>query len=69
MSPERDQSTARADLQVARVAARQHGVVSVADLRACGLTQQGDLDVRVANGRLHPLHRGVYAVGHAQPDA
>ena len=23
--------------------------------------------VRVRNGRLHPLHRGVYAVGHANP--
>ena len=64
--PERDQSTARADLEVARVAARQHGVVSIEDLRACGLSNKA-ISVRVANGRLHPLHRGVYAVGHANP--
>ena len=61
-----DLSTARADLEVARVAARQHGVVSIEDLRACGLSNKA-ISVRVANGRLHPLHRGAYAVGHANP--
>jgi len=63
---ERDQSTARADLEVARLAARQHGVVSVDDLRACGLSNKA-ISVRVANGRLHPLHRASYAVGHGNP--
>lgn len=48
------------------MAARQHGVLSVAELRACGLSPKA-ISVRVRNGRLHPLHRGVYAVGHANP--
>ena len=56
-------STAR-DVRLAKVAARQHGVVSIADLRACGLDRDA-IAARVVNGRLHPLHRGVYAVGHA----
>jgi Protein of unknown function (DUF559) len=64
--PQRDQSTARADLEVAQVAARQHGVVSVDDLRACGLSLKA-ISVRAGNGRLHPMHRAVYAVGHANP--
>ena len=34
------------------------------ELRACGLTQDA-IARRVRNGRLHPLYRGVYAVGHA----
>jgi very-short-patch-repair endonuclease len=56
-------STAR-DVRVARLAARQHGVVSTTDLLECGLDHDA-IAVRVANGRLHPLHRGVYSVGHA----
>ena len=51
-------------MQLARLAARQHGVVTFADLIACGFTHDA-ISVRVRNGRLHPLHRGVYAVGHA----
>ncbi len=61
--PQPDLSTAR-DVRVANLAARRHGVLSFAELRACGLDRDAIL-VRVANGRLHPLHRGVYAVGHA----
>jgi very-short-patch-repair endonuclease len=56
-------STAR-DVRLAKLAARQHGVVSFADLRECGLDRDA-ISARVANGRLHPLHRAVYAVGHA----
>jgi very-short-patch-repair endonuclease len=63
--PEPELSTAR-DVLVAELAARQHGVVSTAELLACGLDHDA-ISVRVANGRLHPLHRGVYAVGHANP--
>jgi hypothetical protein len=55
-------------VRVARLAARQHGVVSVADLFACGLDHDA-IAVRVRNGRLHPLHKGAYAVGHANPTA
>jgi hypothetical protein len=48
---------------VARLAAEEHGVLSIAELRACGLRDVG-VFVRVRNGRLHRLQRGVYAVGH-----
>jgi elongation factor P len=48
---------------VARAAADQWGVLSLDELFACGLSRDAVSD-RVLNGRLHPLHRGVYAVGH-----
>jgi hypothetical protein len=51
---------------VARLAAQQWGVLSLEELRACGLSRNA-VAVRAANGRLHPIHRGVYAVGHANP--
>jgi very-short-patch-repair endonuclease len=52
------------DVAVARRAAEQWGVVSLAELRRCGLT--GDAVAhRVRKGHLHRVHRGVYAVGHA----
>jgi hypothetical protein len=51
------------DNRVARVAAQQWGVVSATDLRTCGLTKMA-ISRRVRAGRLHPLYRGVYAVGH-----
>ena len=38
-------------------------MLSIAELRACGLNDKA-VQVRVRNGRLHQLHRGVYAVGH-----
>jgi hypothetical protein len=53
------------DRAVAELAARQHGIVSHAQLRAAGFGQ-GAIEHRVRRGRLHPLHRGVYAVGHAR---
>src|SRR5215218_7638078 len=62
---EADVSAAR-DVKVALLAARQHGVLSVAELVACGLDRDA-ISVRVRNGRLHPMHKGVYAVGHANP--
>ena len=64
--PGREESTPRADVRVARAAAREHGVLSTAELLACGLTSQA-IAYRVAIGRLHPMHRGVYAVGHPNP--
>jgi hypothetical protein len=48
---------------VADLAAEQHGVLSLNELYACGLTAR-QIAARVRNGRLHRLHRGVYAVGH-----
>jgi hypothetical protein len=47
------------------LARRQHGVVSMMQLRALGI-DRGAVDWRVRRGRLHRLHRGVYAVGHAR---
>ena len=51
------------DPEIAALAARQHGVVSRAQLRIAGV-QPGAIDRRIAARRLHPIHRGVYAVGH-----
>jgi hypothetical protein len=51
------------DRGVAGVAVRQGGVVSFDQLRALGLTAR-QIDGRVGSGRLHRLHRGVFAVGH-----
>jgi very-short-patch-repair endonuclease len=51
------------DAEVAALAARQHGVVATRQLVALGITQQA-VSLRARAGRLHRLHRGVYAVGH-----
>jgi very-short-patch-repair endonuclease len=48
---------------IAAIAARQHGVLSSTQLIDAGLTPRA-IDCRVDAGRLHRLHRGVYAVGH-----
>jgi len=45
------------------LAHRQHGVVSVGQLHALGLSKS-TIEKAVAAGRLHRLDRGVYAVGH-----
>src|SRR4051812_10716831 len=55
--------TEQVDNRVAALAADQWGVLSIDELYACGLTHDG-VWVRARNGRLHRLHRGVYAVGH-----
>ena len=54
------------DVLIARWAARQHGVVTVAQLHAAGLDRDA-IAYRRKIGRLHLLHRGVYAVGHRPP--
>ena len=51
------------DQRFARLAANQWGVVSARELRALGATKMA-IARRVQAGRLHPLHRGVYALGH-----
>ena len=47
------------------MAGAQHGVVSLAQVRAIGLSATA-VRSRVRAGRLHSVHRGVYAVGHAR---
>jgi very-short-patch-repair endonuclease len=54
------------DHEVARIAAVQHGAISIAQLRLAGLTKTA-VQNRCRAGRLHSLHRGVYAVGHIAP--
>jgi hypothetical protein len=51
------------DVLVARLAAEQDGVISLRQLRACGVSSDG-VTTRVRSGRLHRIYRGVYAVGH-----
>jgi very-short-patch-repair endonuclease len=53
------------DRALKELAARQHGVVARAHVLAAGVTPS-KLKRMVASGRLIALHRGVYAVGHAQ---
>ena len=53
------------DAEIARIAVKQHGVVTLQQLRDAGLGA-GAIDLRVRRGRLHRLHRGVYAVGHTR---
>jgi very-short-patch-repair endonuclease len=48
-----------------RLAERQHGVVARWQLIAIGFSSR-QIEHRVANGRLHPTWRGVYAVGRPQ---
>ena len=54
---------AAGDAAVAAAATRQHGVVSYDQLLAAGIGRRG-VERRVVSGRLHRIHRGVYAVGH-----
>jgi very-short-patch-repair endonuclease len=62
MPKKRDKS--RADVAIARLAANQHGVITSRQLLGAGLQYSGITD-RLAAGRLHRVHRRVYAVGHA----
>jgi hypothetical protein len=55
---------AKADALIAELAARQYGVVTVGQLRSVGVDKHR-VRHRVRVGRLHSVHRGVYAVGHA----
>jgi hypothetical protein len=52
-----------AEARLALIAERQHGVVTHEQLAAVGIDKSG-VTRRVRAGRLHRLHRGVYAVGH-----
>ncbi len=51
--------------RIAALAARQHGVVARWQLDALGL-ERGAVAQRLRSAQLHPIHRGVYAVGHTR---
>jgi very-short-patch-repair endonuclease len=51
------------EAEIAALAERQYGVVATRQLVALGWSQQA-VAKRVAVGRLHRVHHGVYAVGH-----
>jgi len=50
---------------IGQLAARQHGVVSRGQLLDVGVSDKA-MERRLGSGHLVRLHRGVYAVGHAQ---
>ena len=47
------------------LAGRQHGVVARRQLQDLGFSSEATRH-RIAKGRLHPIHRGVYAVGRRE---
>jgi len=49
--------------QLATLATRQHGVISRAQLLEAGISAKA-IEHRLERGRLHPLHQGVYLLGH-----
>jgi very-short-patch-repair endonuclease len=51
------------DELISKLATRQHGVVGRQQLLARGVGRRA-VGARVAGSRLHPVHHGVYAVGH-----
>jgi very-short-patch-repair endonuclease len=57
----------RVDRRIARLAERQGGKVSRAQLRALGL-KDAAIGRRIERGLLHRDHRGVLAVGHVRVD-
>ncbi|MGH2922712.1 MAG: type IV toxin-antitoxin system AbiEi family antitoxin domain-containing protein [Solirubrobacterales bacterium] len=52
--------------RIAGLAGDAHGVVTRPELLAAGITRK-QIDVRVRNGLLIAVHRGVYRVGHRAP--
>lgn len=54
----------RPGLGLAELTERQHGVVSIRQLETKLGYSRWSVQREVAAGRLHRLHRGVYAVGH-----
>src|SRR5690348_5321583 len=58
-----DKGRTRPHFDLAAVAAEQHGVVSARQLESFGYARSTIADLAKA-GRLHRIHRGVYAVGH-----
>lgn len=59
-----DGKVATPDAIIAEIADRQHGVVTASQLRRIGVSYDA-IRARALAGRLHHIHRGVYAVGHS----
>jgi Transcriptional regulator, AbiEi antitoxin len=59
-------SATAVDHELARIASRAHGVVTRAQLLEAGITSR-QIVGRVQSGSLHPVHAGVYRVGHRAP--
>lgn len=51
------------DARIAELAARQYGVVARPQLEQLGL-EESAINRRLRSERLHPVHAGVFAVGH-----
>jgi len=64
-SARRRGSSARWDAEIARIAEVQHGLVSLDQLRSLGVGRKTAHE-RVRCGVLHPVHEGVFAVGHSR---
>src|SRR5688500_11746579 len=54
------------DVVIARIAVRQHGLVTRSQLLAAGLTER-QVDRRIGLGQLVVPHKGVYGVPAAKP--
>jgi hypothetical protein len=61
-SDDRRKERVRMAREAWEIARNQHGVLSRAQLIEVGYKRHA-IDHRIRTGRLHPLHRGVYAVG------
>ncbi|MGH2992344.1 MAG: type IV toxin-antitoxin system AbiEi family antitoxin domain-containing protein [Solirubrobacterales bacterium] len=57
-----DRLPADVDMALARLAERQHGVVARHQLLELGIGSR-TIEYRMERARLHPVHRGVYALG------
>lgn len=57
-----ERQIARRERELGALAERQHGVAARRQLLAAGLSGR-QIERRLETGRLHPLHRGVYAWG------
>jgi predicted transcriptional regulator of viral defense system len=68
MASKFDHRKHRREHALVALAGRQHGVVGLAQLRSLGLSRSG-VRTRVASGRLHRVHGGVYALGRPQLSA
>jgi len=56
-----NQKGATRDRRIASIAEGQHGVLTISQLRMAGVSDDA-VKGRVQSGRLHRLHRGVYAL-------